>query len=56
MTVKELRTATGMSQSEFARYFNISIKTIQHWEQGVRKCAPHLLELIEYKLRNEKKI
>ena len=53
MDIKELRQATGMSQSQFAKYFNIPIRTIQDWEQGKRKCVPYLLKLIEYKLNNE---
>lgn len=53
MNIKELRAASGMSQSEFAKYFGIPKHTLQNWEQGQRKCPDYLLELIEYKLRNE---
>lgn len=34
MTIKELRTLTGMSQIKFAIYFDISARNIQEWEQG----------------------
>lgn len=50
MKFKELREASGMRQSDFARYFNIPLRTIQHWEAGTRKCPEYLLELMEYKL------
>ena len=53
MTIKELRNQTGMSQSQFAQYFNIPPSTLKKWEQEQRKCPEYLLELIEYKLRKE---
>ena len=59
MTIKELREQSGMSQAEFAEYFNIPKRTIQNWEwEGVnkqgRKCPEYLLKLMKYKLDNEK--
>ena len=54
MKIKELRELTGMSQSQFADYFNIPIKTVQNWETDRRKCADYIVDLIEYKLRKEK--
>lgn len=56
MTIKELRTLTGMTQKEFSEYFGMSKRAIEEWEAERRKCPEYLLELIEYKLRNEKKI
>ena len=53
MNIKELRTASGMSQSQFAEYFGIPLDTLQNWEQGRRKCPDYLLDLIEYKLKKE---
>ena len=53
MSIKELREKTGLSQSQFADYLHISIRTIQYWEQGKRKPPEYVTELIEYKLRNE---
>lgn len=53
MTIKELRQQTGMSQSKFAEFLNISIKTIQNWEIDKRTPPEYVTELIEYKLRNE---
>lgn len=30
--IKKIREKTGMSQSQFASYFKIPVKTIQKWE------------------------
>ena len=53
MNIKDLRIQSGMSQSQFAEYFGIPLDTLQNWEQGRRKCPDYLLDLIEYKLKNE---
>jgi len=37
--VKNIRSQIGMSQSEFASAFGISVSTLRHWERGDRK--PH---------------
>ena len=52
---KELRQASGMTQKAFAEYFGIPKRTIEDWERGERKCAPYLIDLMKYKLDNEKK-
>lgn len=54
MNIKELRKASGMTQKAFAAYFDIPKRTIENWEQGVNEVPKYLLELIEYKLINEK--
>ena len=58
MTLKELREQAGMTQAEFAEYFGISKRNIENWESSSptskRKCPEYLLDLMEYKLRNEK--
>ena len=61
MTIKELRKMTGLTQEKFGEYFGISRRTIQNWEAdgasgNGRKCPDYLLELMEYKLRNENAI
>lgn len=35
-TVKEIRAMTGFSQSKFAEFFGVSVRTLQDWEQGRR--------------------
>jgi putative transcriptional regulator len=37
--VKAIRAQVGMSQTEFASSFGISIGTLRHWERGDRE--PH---------------
>jgi len=37
--VKNIRSNVGMSQSEFASAFGISVSTLRHWERGDR--IPH---------------
>lgn len=53
MTILELRNASGMTRPQFAEYFGIPYRTIQDWELGNRKCPEYLLDLMEYKLKNE---
>ena len=42
MSIHELRKKTGLSQSQFAAKFHLSVRTLQSWEQGQR-CLPHHL-------------
>jgi DNA-binding transcriptional regulator YiaG len=53
MTVKELRTLSGMTQKAFAEYFGFSKRAVENWEGGKRECPEYLLKLIRYKLENE---
>ena len=53
MMIKELRTASGMTQQAFSDYFKIPKRTIEDWENARRKAPDYLIELIEYKLKNE---
>lgn len=53
MNIKQLRDASGMTQKAFAEYFGIPKRSIENWEGGKRECPSYLLELMEYKLRNE---
>lgn len=53
MTIKELRTASGMTQQAFSEYFGIPKRTIEDWE-GERRTPPeYLVKLVEYKLKHE---
>lgn len=53
MTIKEMRSETGLSQAKFAEHLNIPRRTIENWESGVNDCPKYVKELIEYRLRNE---
>lgn len=45
MTVKEMIAAAGMSQTTFAKYFDIPLRTVQEWCGG-RRQMPEYLKLM----------
>lgn len=45
--VKNFRISTGLSQSKFAEYFGIPVRTLQEWEQGRRTPPDYLIELLK---------
>lgn len=51
MSIKEIRSLTGLSQTDFGKKYNIPMRTIQNWENGVNKCPVYLEELLEFKVR-----
>ena len=53
MTIKELRTKSGMTQKAFAEYFGVSKRAVEDWEGERRKCPDYLLNLMQYKLEKE---
>lgn len=53
MGIKELRRQSGMTQKAFAEYFGMSKRAVESWEGGKRECPTYLLDLMQYKLRNE---
>lgn len=58
MTIKEMRTAAGMTQKAFSEYFGIPRRTVQDWESEkptakTARCQPYVAALMEYKLRKE---
>lgn len=53
MTIKELRTASGMTIAAFAEYFEIPYRTVQDWDSNRRTPPDYVIKLIEYKLRTE---
>ena len=56
MTIKELRSKTGLSQKAFAEYLNIPQRSIENWESGARIAPSYVIELIEYRLKNEDRL
>ena len=49
--VRALRKRIGLSQASFSKQYNISLRTLQDWEQGRRKPqgpARVLLQLIDH--------
>lgn len=45
--VAELRAGARLSQDDFARVLNVSIKTVQKWENGTSKPSSAALRLIQ---------
>lgn len=51
MTIKELRSLTGLSQVKFAEKYNIPRRTIENWETDSRKCPEYVMQLLEFKVK-----
>ena len=47
MTIKEIRTLTGLSQTKFGNLYGIPLRTIQDWEAGARKPPEYVVALLE---------
>lgn len=47
MDVKSLRKSTGLSQSKFAAYFGIPVRTLQDWEQQKRTPPDYVITMME---------
>ena len=52
--IAKLRSQLNVSQAVFARYLNISIKTVQSWEQGQGKPNGASLKLLSIAMKNPK--
>lgn len=50
MTIKEMRTSMGMTQTEFGNLFGIPLRSIQNWELEIRKPPEYVVNLIEKNL------
>lgn len=53
-TIRDLLSAYHLSQSDFARYFNIPLRTVQDWCGGKRTCPPYVLSMAAEILANNK--
>ena len=49
-----VRNKTGMNRKEFAAWLGIPYRTMQDWELGVSKIPEYVLNLIAYKVANER--
>lgn len=52
---KKVREESGMNRKEFAEWLGIPYRTMQEWELGRRAMPKYVLDLIVYKVNNEKK-
>ena len=55
MTVKELRSLTGLTQAKFSEKYHIPKRTIEDWESDKRTPPEYVIELLEYRITNELK-
>lgn len=55
MTIKESRTAAGLSRAEMSRRFEIPIRTLENWESGVNQPPIWAEKLIIEKLERIQK-
>ena len=54
--IKELRKKTGLSQSKFAAKFEIPVRTLQQWEQGISAPPEYLVGMMAYIMLLEEKM
>lgn len=55
MTIKEIRLSIGLTQKQFAEYFDIPQRTVQEWEQERRIPPEYIPKLIERVWNAEKR-
>lgn len=53
MTIREMRTRLGDTQSEFATRYQIPFRTIQNWETGTRKPPEYIVKLLEQRIKDD---
>lgn len=53
MTLREMRTQLGDTQSEFADRYHIPFRTVQNWETGVRKPPEYIMNLLEQRIQED---
>ena len=50
-SIASLRRSVGMSQSQFAKRFNIPVRTLQQWEQGRSAPPDYVVSMVDEILR-----
>ena len=45
--MKDFRRETGMTQSQFATYFEIPLRTVQEWEQKRKVPPDYILKMMK---------
>ncbi len=56
MTIKEIRKLTSLSQPKFCEKYGIPLQTLRKWEQGYSRCPDYVVELLEFKVREDLKM
>ncbi len=47
MNIKEIREMTGLNQTQFAKKFDIPLRTYQNWEGGRRNPPEYVLAMLQ---------
>lgn len=53
MTIRDMRTQLGVTQSEFAARYLIPFRTVQNWETGLRKPPEYIMNLLEDRVKQD---
>lgn len=53
MTIQKIRALTNLSQPQFCEKYHIPLPTLRKWEQGKREPPDYLVELLEFKVRED---
>ena len=51
MEVRELRLQTGLSQSKFAKMFDVPVSTLKDWEQERRNPPAYVINMMRTMLQ-----
>jgi putative transcriptional regulator len=46
MEIKKIRMMTEMNRSQFSRYYNIPLRTLEDWESGRSHPPVYVIELL----------
>lgn len=53
MTIREMRSRLGDTQSEFSARYHIPFRTVQNWETGLRTPPEYMMRLLEDRIRSD---
>ena len=53
MEIKEVRKALGLSLKKFSERYKIPLRTLENWEGNKNTPPDYVLELLEYKIKND---
>lgn len=46
MTITEILTATGLTQTELSKRFDIPLRTVQNWVEGLRTPPAYVVNMM----------
>lgn len=53
MMIKEIRKLTNLTQPQFCSKYRIPLPTLRKWEQGKREPPEYVIELLEFKVKED---